>query len=223
VDIKNLSIFPGELFAIIGPSGSGKSTLLRLMNFLEEPSSGDLEFAGYRRRAGVDVPLELRRCVTMVFQRPLLLNRSVWDNVIYGLRLRGIRNSYHLVQQTLEEVGLEYLSHQQVKTLSGGEVQRVALARAIVLRPEVLLLDEPTANLDPYNVALIEKIMVKLNEQHRTTVILVTHNIFQAKRLAGRVAFLLDGQLVEVADTETLFSAPADERTAAFVSGEMVY
>ena len=99
----------------------------------------------------------------------------------------------------------------------------MALARAMVLRPEVLLLDEPTANLDPYNVGLIEKIVARLNQQHGTTLVLVTHNVFQARRLAQRVAFLLDGHIVEVADTHTFFNHPHDARTSAFVRGEMVY
>jgi tungstate transport system ATP-binding protein len=99
----------------------------------------------------------------------------------------------------------------------------VALARAIVLEPDVLLLDEPTANLDPYNVGLIETIVQRINEQHKTTLVLVTHNVFQARRLAQRVAFLLDGKVIEVADADRFFTSPADPRTSAFVRGEMVY
>jgi tungstate transport system ATP-binding protein len=120
-------------------------------------------------------------------------------------------------------VGLSALARQQARTLSGGEAQRVALARAIVLQPDVLLLDEPTANLDPYNVGLIEEIVKGLNRQQGTTLVLVTHNVFQAKRLAHRVALVLEGQLVEVTEIETFFESPQDPRTAAFVRGEMVY
>ncbi|HEX9372828.1 MAG TPA: ATP-binding cassette domain-containing protein, partial [Roseiflexaceae bacterium] len=105
----------------------------------------------------------------------------------------------------------------------GGEMQRVALARAMVLAPRVLLLDEPTANLDPYNVQLIERIIATLHQQHATTTVLVTHNIFQARRLAQRVALLLSGRIAEVADVASFFEAPRDARTAAFVRGEMVY
>jgi tungstate transport system ATP-binding protein len=193
------------------------------LNFLEEPTEGWIEFAGAVYRPGVAVPLEQKRRVTMVFQRPMLLDRSVWDNVTYGLQLRGQRNEKRNVQAALEEVGLAHLTRQRARTLSGGEAQRVALARAIVLRPDVLLLDEPTANLDPYNVGLIETIARRINQQHGTTLVLVTHNVFQAKRLADRVAFLLDGKVIEVAPTGRFFAAPADPRTGAFIRGEMVY
>jgi len=110
-----------------------------------------------------------------------------------------------------------------VKTLSWGEAQRVALARAMVVEPQVLLLDEPTANLDPYNVGLIEGIVTDLNRQKGTTIVLVTHNVFQAKRVAHRVALLLEGRIVEVAPAGQFFSSPSDPRTLAFVRGEMVY
>jgi tungstate transport system ATP-binding protein len=161
--------------------------------------------------------------VTTVFQRPVLLNRNVQDNVVYGLRLRGKRNSARLVRTTLEQVGLGELASQRARTLSGGEAQRVALARAMVLRPDVLLLDEPTANLDPYNVGLIEAIVQRLNRERGTTQVVVTHNVFQARRLAKRVALILNGEIIEVADVQTFFHSPKDPRTAAFVRGDMVY
>jgi tungstate transport system ATP-binding protein len=223
LDVKELEIGRGEVFALVGPSGSGKSTLLRLLNFLEEPTGGSLEFTGTVYRSGVEMPLELKRRVTMVFQRPMLFDRSVWDNVTYGLRLRGQRDAHDQVMEALDEVGLAHLAKQRARTLSGGEAQRVALARAIVLQPDVLLLDEPTANLDPYNVGLIENIIRRINEQHGTTLVLVTHNVFQARRLASRVSFLLDGKVIETADAESFFNAPIDPRTRAFVRGDMVY
>lgn len=221
--VEGLEIQPGEILALVGPSGSGKSTLLRLLNFLEPPTRGKINFHSVTFSAQQDMPLELRRRVTMVFQRPMLLNRSIYANVKYGLDLRGIHDSKSYVQAALAEVGLEHLAHQKAHTLSGGEAQRVALARAIVMQPEVLLLDEPTANLDPYNVSLIEKIVLHLNQVNRTTLVLVTHNVFQAKRLAQRVAFLLDGSVIEVSDKDTFFNRPNDPRTAAFVRGDMVY
>jgi tungstate transport system ATP-binding protein len=158
----------------------------------------------------------------MVFQRPMLLDRSVQANVQFGLDLRRIHENGQ-VRDALEEVGLSAISHQRARTLSGGEAQRVALARAIVLRPEVLLLDEPSANLDPYNVGLIEAIIQKLNAAHQTTLVLVTHNVFQARRLADRVGFMLDGRMIEVSETDAFFNHPIDPRTAAFARGEMVY
>lgn len=221
--IERLDVRRGEIFGIVGPSGAGKSTLLRLLNFLEPPTWGRVHFLGTEFSADKDVGMPTRRRVTTVFQRPILLNRSVWDNVSYGLRLRGQRNATRLIEGTLDRVGLMDLAHQRARTLSGGEAQRVALARAMVLQPDALLLDEPTANLDPYNVALIEDIVQALNREQGTTVVLVTHNVFQAKRLADRVALLLEGEVVEIADKETFFESPRDPRTAAFVRGEMVY
>jgi tungstate transport system ATP-binding protein len=153
----------------------------------------------------------------------MLLDRSVWENVAYGLRLRGSRNGNGRVQAALEAVGLEGLARQPARTLSGGEAQRVALARAMVIQPEVLLLDEPTANLDPFNVGMIEKIVGELNAEQGTTLVLVTHNIFQAKRLATRLAFLLEGKIIESAPADEFFAHPQDPRTAAFVRGDMVY
>ncbi len=221
--VDALDIRRGEILALVGPSGAGKSTLLRLLNFLEPPSAGWMEFDGARFAAGQDMPLELRRRVTTVFQRPMLLDRSVWDNVAYGLRLRGQRDDSATVQARLRQVGLEALARQPARSLSGGEAQRVALARAIVIQPEVLLLDEPTANLDPYNVGLIESIVRQVNQEQGATVVVVTHNVFQAHRLAQRVAFMLNGKLIETAATEQFFAAPTDPRTLAFANGEMVY
>jgi tungstate transport system ATP-binding protein len=221
--IPHLDIHRGEVLAIVGPNGAGKSTLLRLLNFLEPPTTGLIHFLDTEFGAANSVPLQLRRRVTTVFQRPILLNGSVWANVSYGLRLRGERDSASLVRAALERVGLSALSHEQARTLSGGEAQRVALARAMVLQVDALLLDEPTANLDPYNVGLIESIIRTLNEEKGTTLVLVTHNVFQARRLAQRVGLLLDGQLIEVAGVQSFFEQPRDPRTAAFVRGEMVY
>jgi tungstate transport system ATP-binding protein len=223
LDIPYLEIIKGEIFALVGPSGAGKSTLLRLLNFLEPPASGNIEFDGKTYEGGLAAPLWVRRRVTTVFQRPMLLNQSVWNNVAYGLRLRSERNRDMDIQAALTAVGLTDMKNQRARTLSGGEAQRVSLARAMVIRPDVLLLDEPTANLDPYNVHLIEKIMGQLNQESGTTLVLVTHNVFQARRLANRVGFLLDGKLVEVAEVENFFKEPADPRTLAFVQGDMVY
>lgn len=139
-----------------------------------------------------------------------------------GLQLRGKRDLQAQVEQALTRVSLTHLRDANAQSLSGGEMQRVALARALVLRPRVLLLDEPTANLDPYNVRIIEGLIREQHTEHGTTVILVTHNVFQARRLATRAALLLEGALVEVADCQQFFNAPRDPRTAKFVSGELV-
>jgi tungstate transport system ATP-binding protein len=219
-DIECLDIRRGEVLALVGPSGAGKSTLLRLLNFLEHPTAGQIIYQG--RAINGSVPLPVRRQVTTVFQRPMLLKASVHDNVAYGLRLRRLRADGQ-VHDILARVGLEQLAHSSAHKLSGGEMQRVALARALVIDPAVLLLDEPTANLDPYNIGLIEDIVRQHNRERGTTVVLVTHNVFQARRLADRVGLMLSGRLVEVASTPTFFDAPSDSRTAAFVRGDMVY
>lgn len=223
LQVNELAIERGEIFSVVGPSGAGKSTLLRLLNFLEPPTTGSIRFLGQEFTASRPMPLWLRRRVTTVFQRPILLNRTVWSNVSYGLRLRGQRGRDTEIEMALEQVGLKALSGRQARTLSGGEAQRVALARAMVLQPEALLLDEPTANLDPYNVGLIEDILRVVRQEKGSTLVLVTHNIFQAKRLADRVALLLEGELIEVAPVDAFFDSPRDARTAAFVRGEMVY
>ena len=219
--LDHLEILRGEITCIVGPNGAGKSSLLRLLNFLESPTSGQIIFDGHPVNG--QVPLALKRRVTTVFQRPLLLSGSVYENVAYGLKLRGEKGIEARVRQVLERVGLAEFARASVRTLSGGEAQRVALARAIVIEPEVLLLDEPTANLDPYNGSLIEKIVASLNREQGTTIVMVTHNVFQAKRLAHRVAFLLGGREIEIAPAEQFFTAPTDPRTAAFIRGEMVY
>jgi tungstate transport system ATP-binding protein len=223
LQVENLKIERGEVFALVGPSGAGKSTLLRLLNFLEPPTTGRIRFLDVEFGANQPMPLAYRRRVTTVFQRPILLNRNVQANVGYGLGLRGQRDADDEIEQALAQVSLGHLARQRARTLSGGEAQRVALARAIVLQPDVLLLDEPTANLDPYNVGLIEAIVTRLNRERGTTLVLVTHNVFQAKRLAHRVALMLEGQIVEVGDVDAFFEAPQDPRTGAFVRGEMVY
>lgn len=223
LSINELDLFKGEFFALVGPSGVGKSTLLRLLNFLEPPTSGAIRFFDTDCGPNQTVPLALRRRVTTVFQRSILLNRSVAANVAFGLQLRGRREAADVINDALAKVGLAALSRRQARMLSGGELQRVALARAMVLEPDVLLLDEPTANLDPYNVGLIEDIVRGINRDLGSTIVMVTHNVFQARRLAERVGLLLDGQLTEVADVHQFFEQPRDPRTLAFARGEMVY
>ena len=221
VDIDGLEIRRGEFLAIVGPSGAGKSTLLRMLNFLEYPDEGQIEYAG--QAASANMPMQLRRQVTTVFQHPALLHDSVENNVAYGLRLRGQRNCQSDVRAILARMGLDKLRRSQARTLSGGEAQRVALARAVIVNPEVLLLDEPSANLDPYNIGLIEEVMKEVNQTRGTTMLIVTHNVFQARRMAQRVALILDGRIIEAAPTNEFFESPIDDRTRAFVNGEMIY
>jgi tungstate transport system ATP-binding protein len=223
LNLPSFNIQSGEILAVVGPSGAGKSTLLRLLTLLEAPSCGAVNLHLNGGSFCHDtISINERRQIAMIFQRPLLLSRSVHDNVAYGLRLRGERNGKTRIDTALERVALSNLAKAQPDTLSGGEMQRVAVARALVLEPQVLLLDEPTANLDPYNIRIIENLVNEQNQQYGTTIILVTHDIFQAKRLATRVALLSDGQLIEVAPASQFFDAPKDPRTAAFLSGELI-
>ncbi len=221
--ITHLGIRRGAILGVMGPNGAGKSTLLRLLNFLEPSTSGAIVFDGYSITNGTAIPLEIRRKVTTVFQAPVMLNATVEGNVAYGLRLRGWKDVQEKVEHTLDMVGLLHAARARASTLSGGEAQRLALARAFAIEPEVLLLDEPTANLDPYNVALIEGLVVKVNKERGTTIVLVTHNVFQTRRVAHEVAFILEGRIVEVGATAEVFGGAKDPRTAAFIRGEMVY
>jgi tungstate transport system ATP-binding protein len=222
--IDRLSLSEGQIHGVMGPSGAGKSTLLRLLNLLDEPTAGRILYRG-RDTARYRPRLELRRRMAMVFQKPVLFDETVFENVAYGLRLRGLpgREIRKKVAENLRAVGLEHLAKERARTLSGGEAQRVALARALVLEPDVLLLDEPTSNLDPQNVALLEELIRSASSRMGTTVILVTHNVFQARRLADRVVFLYEGRVVEEGAAAEVFSSPRDERTRAFVHGDMVY
>ena len=162
-----------------------------------------------------DAELEVLACL---WKHGQLTARSIREEMV------GYRPMTHAAVSTLlKRLGLAGFSGQRATKLSAGEAQRVALARALVLRPDVLLLDEPTANLDPYNVGLMEKIVAEENQQHGTTVVLVTHNVFQAKRLAHRTALLLNGRLIELTDTDTFFTNPEREETAAFVRGDLIY
>lgn len=219
LDIPLLEILEGETLAVLGPSGAGKTTLLRLLQFLELPSSGRLVFEG--EPIVERPPLDVRRRVTTVFQRPMVLDRTVRANLAYGRRIRGWAGDAREEAALLDAIGLSHLAGKRARSLSGGEMQRVAVGRALACHPDVLLLDEPTANLDPYNVRLVEGLIRRRKEQGITAV-LATHQIFQARRLADRAVVLLDGQVVEIGEVPGLFEHPGDARARAFLSGEMV-
>ncbi|MDD2568274.1 MAG: ATP-binding cassette domain-containing protein [Clostridia bacterium] len=226
--LKNidLTIESGISYAIIGPSGAGKSTLLRLMNLLELPSFGNLYYNDQSvANANESVLLPLRRQMTMVIQNSQMLAGTVEDNMKIGLKLRGLPNSIiqEKIKQALAFVGLKNLVNRKANTLSGGEIQRIALARAITLEPKVLFLDEPTANLDPQNVAMVESLISDIQKQFSTTVIIVTHNLFQAKRIAEEVIFMHQGKIIEKASAKTIFNDPAENLTKQFVHGTMIY
>jgi tungstate transport system ATP-binding protein len=220
--LKNikLEIMRGETFALIGPSGSGKTTLLRLLNFLDRPSRGELIFNGASNTLNTQ-----RRRMSLLFQTPCVFNASVLDNVAFGLKVRGSdKNTIERKgSKALDLVGLSGMEKQNARTLSGGEAQRMAFARAIIYDPEILLLDEPTANLDPSNVAKIEEMIKRIKIERGTTIVIATHNIPQVRRIADRVGVLLDGEMIEVNTMNGIFTTPKDARSAAFVNGEMIY
>jgi len=228
--LKNISLMvdEGEILAVIGPSGSGKTTLLRLMDLLIYPSSGSIVFDGVNYEGDEKHRRVLRRRMGMVFQQPNLFNATVFNNVALGLNIRGYPQNEVIekVHRILDDVGPSALENRRANNLSGGEAQRVALARALVIEPKLLLLDEPTANLDPKNVSIIEDIVTKVATRKilpSVAVVLATHNLNQARRLAHRVAFLLEGELIEEGEVKDAFDQPRDERTAAYIRGRMVY
>lgn len=220
--LKNITIniLQGEIFAFIGPSGAGKTTLLRILNLFEIPEKGNIKFKGMNQEM-----ITIRRRMSFLFQTPALFNNSVFENVAYGLKVRGIdkQTMVKKVRDALNIVGLTGMEEQKARTLSGGEAQRMAFARAIVYDPEILLLDEPTANLDPANVMKIEELIKRIRNEHGTTIVLATHNIPQVRRIADRVGILLNGELIEVNSKEGIFSNPKDARSEAFIKGEMIY
>jgi len=221
----NLKINKGDIYTLIGPSGAGKSTLLRIIDLLEKPSSGEIIFNGVQTgNLNKSQEVNLRRRMALLHQKVTLFNMSVFDNVAYGLSLRGVQSNIirRKVQEALLKVGLAELEKQNATLLSGGEAQRTALARCMVLEPELLLLDEPTANLDPPNISLIEALIKDMNKEMGTTIIIATHNMSQAKRLDGRVGFILNGEILEEGEAQAIFSKPSSDRIRAFIDGVIV-
>lgn len=213
IDGIDLDIARGRITAVMGANGAGKSVLLRLMHGLLTPSAGEVCCEGR--------PLDeaARRRQAMVFQRPVLLRRSVAANIRFVLRLRGLGRGRE--GAILKTAGLDHLGRTPARALSGGEQQRLALARALALEPQVLLLDEPTAHLDPASTAAIETLVRQANSDG-VTVVLVTHDIGQARRLADDVAFLHRGRLAEQAPAARFFTGPASQPGRAYLEGRLL-
>ena len=215
----NLEIVGGKTVALLGINGAGKTTLLRIIAGLEKQDKGYVFFNGKMTNAR-----ELRQIGTLVFQKTAMFSRSVYDNLAYGLKIRGKKDAEIKweITQALQAVGLRNFEKRRAKRTSGGEQQRLSLARAFLLDPQILLLDEPTANLDPNSATIIERAIMSRTKEN-CIIILATHNLSQAKRLANEVVHIYDGKIVEIADPEEFFTNPRSEITRKFIKGELDY
>lgn len=223
-----LDIKANEITAFIGPSGCGKSTLLRSLNRMNDlvegcRITGDIRLDGEDIYHGCDVSL-LRRRVGMVFQKPNPFPMSVYDNIAYGPRTHGIKSRVKLdeiVETSLRRAAIWDETKDSLKksalSMSGGQQQRICIARALAADPEVLLMDEPTSALDPISTAKIEDLVLELKKDY--TIVMVTHNMQQATRVSDTTAFFLLGDMIEVGETEKLFSMPKDKRTEDYITG----
>jgi phosphate transport system ATP-binding protein len=223
----SLDIYSNAITALIGPSGCGKSTFLRCLNRMNDlvPSAridGKLLYHGVDLYGpGVD-PIEVRRRIGMVFQRPNPFPKSIYDNVAYGLRILGMKDNLDdRVEQALRQAAIWDEVKNRLKRsalgLSGGQQQRLCIARGIAIKPEVLLLDEPCSALDPISTGKIEELIFELKAQY--TIVIVTHNMQQAARVAEYTGFFLLGRLIEYDKTEKIFTNPSDKRTEDYITG----
>jgi len=220
----SFSIPDGEIFGLIGPSGSGKSTLLRLLDLIEMPTEGTLSIFG-EDALSPGARFRLRRRMAMLSQKPIIFNQTVHENIALGMKYRGEGEAAigRRVKEALREIGLAGYARRSARTLSGGEAQRVALARAIVTDPEVLFLDEPTANLDPPSAEKIEEIILRLNRETGLTIFVSTHDMLQGQRLAGRIGVMMEGRLPQIGTTVEIFHRPATKKIGRFVQVDNIY
>jgi tungstate transport system ATP-binding protein len=211
IERVTMEIHAGPSTIVLGANGAGKSVLLRLMHGLIAPSTGAVLWSGNG---------DVRRRQAMVFQRPVMLRRSALANVAYAIEAAGGMDAQKTAREALNEVGLAQLAHRPARVLSGGEQQRLALARAWALHPEVLFLDEPTANLDPSATREIEAI-IRAFDASGTKIIMSTHNLGQARRLGDEVLYLHQGRVLERGPVEAFFKQPRSPQAAAFIKGEL--
>ncbi len=221
----DLRLERGRIYAVIGPNGSGKSTLIRMINLLERPSEGRIVFGGIDAWAASSAErLMLMRQMTLVAQKPAMFHMSVADNIGYGLRLlrRPEAEVRSVVKQMAELLEVSHLLTRNAVRLSGGEAQRVSTARALAIKPQLLLLDEPSANLDPGQTLVLERAIQTVCKEQHCTVLLVTHYLAQARRVADEVLLLWRGELVEKQQATTFFSSPQHAVSRAFLESERV-
>jgi molybdopterin-binding protein len=220
----NLGIDRGKIFALIGPTGAGKTTLLRIIDMLDKPSSGQIIFDGTDVTTSGKARLAARRRMAFVLQKPVVFNASVNDNIAYGLKWHGLdrRRIRKKVDDLLEIVGLAAYRKRNARTLSGGEMQRVAIARAIATGPEVLLLDEPSANLDPVSSVKIEELITRVIRENAITVVVATHDMSQGQRLADRISVLVGGEIIQSGGAREVFTSPQNREVAEFVGMENI-
>jgi tungstate transport system ATP-binding protein len=216
LDHVSFTLEANSLTVILGPNGAGKSLLLRLCHGLLHPTSGTIQWSN-------KAPSEARRWLAMVFQHPVLLRRSVAANIAYGLRIRGVgwRERKNRVAAALTHTDLSHLADQPARLLSGGEQQRLAIARAWALQPQVLFLDEPTSNLDPAATRAVEDLIQTIHRAG-TTLVMTTHDLGQARRLAREVLFLHQGRLLEHTPASEFFIRPKTLEAAAFIEGKLL-
>ena len=224
----NLDINAKEITAFIGPSGCGKSTFLKTLNRMNDlvegcKITGDVRLDGENIYSGMDVS-QLRKRVGMVFQKPNPFPMSIYDNIAYGPRTHGIHNKAKLneiVETSLRQAAIwdevKDRLNKSALGMSGGQQQRLCIARALAVQPEVILMDEPTAALDPISTCKIEDLVIELKKDY--TIIMVTHNMQQATRVSDKTVFFLLGEIIESGDTEKLFSVPTDKRTEDYITG----
>ena len=220
----NLRVDAGDVFALIGPTGAGKTTLLRLLNLLEKPFEGSIIFDGINTTGPNSHYLEIRRRMSFVQQKPVVFDMSVFGNVACGLKWRHEQSEAikQRVEGALNLVDLIDYENRNARTLSGGEAQRVAIARALVTEPEVLLLDEPTANLDPNSITKIEEVLAHTIAEQKITVVMATHDMSQGQYLANKIGVLMNGKLLQTGSPDDIFSSPISREVAEFVGIENI-
>jgi tungstate transport system ATP-binding protein len=223
IHVPSLLIQKGEILSLIGPNGAGKTTLLQTLSYLLKPFQGEIYFKGEKVNSNHSI-LEYRRKLAMVFQEPLLFDTTVFNNVASGLKIRGMQKSEirKRVMEHLERFGISHLNDRSAKTLSGGEAQRTSLARAFAIQPEMLLLDEPFASLDPPTRESLIEDLERILRLTRTTTIFATHDRLEALRLSDRIAVMNDGKMLQIGSPQEVMNQPVDEFVANFVGIETI-